>query len=337
MPNINSAQALQFVSRGIGNLIHKKPLALSLEITHACNCNCKHCDKGGKRPNEEQAPPERFAELVQSLKPLIAQISGGEPLLRNDVDDIIKRIKVWGKLPHMVFVTNAHLLTEEKYIELKELGIDEFSISLDYPDDRHDENRGIKGLYNHLENLIPKLTAHGNNDITMITVIRRDNLNDLPHCAERAVSWGANINFSTYTHLRTNDKSKSVRGKEDLDLLRKQLDYLIDFKYKTGKIFTTESVFNKYYEFFAKDSFIPDCKAGYRCLVVNPDGKLAPCAMQPYSYDTQKELVENFSKKNTCGGCLVSMRANSERSFGTLLKDSWISYKQMKNNTDKMT
>jgi MoaA/NifB/PqqE/SkfB family radical SAM enzyme len=210
--------------------------------------------------------------------------------------------------------------------------VDEFSISLDFPDERHDENRGAPGLYQHLSELIPNLTRHGKNDITLVSVIREQNLNDLPALAEHTIKWNTKINFSAYTTMRTGDVSLSVQP-EHLALLRKQIDYLIEFKRKTGRIFTSESILNRYYEFFANGSNIPNCKAGYRCLVVNPDGKMTPCALQyTLSYNTQKELIENFSKNNTCSKCYVSMRANTEKSFTTLIKDSWALFRQIRRN-----
>lgn len=327
MAGIDNVRALRLLTQGLSNLIYRKPLAISLEITHSCNCNCLHCDKGGIIPNEKLAPPERFGELVRELQPLFAQISGGEPFLREDVYDIIKEIKVWRRPPHIVFVTNAQLLDREKYLKLKEIGVDEFSISLDFPDERHDENRDVPGLYEHLDDLIPQLAQYRNNDITLISVIRKESLNDLPALTEHAVKWDVAINFSTYTSLRTGDRTKSV-DKDDLELLREQIDYLVDFKRKTGRVFTTETVLNRYYEFFANGSYMPNCQAGFRSLVVNPDGRLVPCAMQKYPFSDQNELINTFSKSNTCGGCYVSMRANTEKSFGLLLKDGLSVFRQ---------
>jgi len=328
MAYINYGRALKLLNLGIANLIYRRPLAISLEITHSCNCNCLHCDKGGMIVNEELAPTRRFGEIVKELKPLFAQISGGEPFLRADVFDIIKEIKVWGGPPHVVFVTNAQLLNKKKYLRLKQIGVDEFSISLDYPDERHDKNRGVPGLYAHLNDLIPQLARYRNNDITLISVIRKENLNDLPALAEHAVKWDTTINFSTYTPLRTGDRTKSVTGKKELELLRKQIDHLIDFKRTTGRVFTTETVLNRYYRFFANGSYMPNCQAGYRSLVVNPDGRLVPCAMQKKPFDSQADLVNNFSRTNTCGGCYVSMRANTEKSIGLLFKDGLSVFRQ---------
>jgi len=320
--------ALEFVRRGAFNLLTKRPLAISLEITHSCNANCKHCDKGGMIPGEVLAPPERFGAIVRELKPLVAQISGGEPLLRDDVFEIVREIKHWGHLPYVVFVTNAWLLNEQNYRKLKELGVDEFSISLDFPDERHDDNRGIPGLYDHLSETLPRLASYGNCDITLISVIRRETVPELPRLAEHAVMWNVKINFSAYTSLRTGDTEKLV-SQEELKFLRKQIDYLIDFKRRTGRVFTSEYVLNRYYEFFARGGYMPHCRAGIRSLVVNPDGRLAPCAMQHVSFDTREELLSSFSRTNTCGGCYVSLRANTEKSVRQQLKDAWESYRML--------
>jgi len=333
MPEIKLSKVFRIINRGIINLIRKKPIAISLEVTHSCNCNCEHCDKGGKIPDENLAPPERFGNLVRELKPIVAQISGGEPFLRDDIYEIVKQLNYSKFLPHLVFITNGWLLTEKKYLKLKQLGINEFGISLDFPDERHDENRKLPGLFKHLDKLLPKLASYNNNDITLISVIRKESLPELRKLTEQAVKWGVNINFSTYTPLRTGDKSKSINTDQDLTLLRKQIDYLIDFKLTTGKIFTYVSTLNRYYDFFASGSNLPPCKAGCRSLVINPGGKLAPCAMKPYSFNTIGELKKKNSDINQCGGCMVSLRANTEKSFGTFLKDSWLAYKQMRNNS----
>jgi MoaA/NifB/PqqE/SkfB family radical SAM enzyme len=328
MSKITVGKGLSMLAKGMRNLALKKPLAVSFEITHSCNCNCQQCDKGGRISDEILASPSRFGELAGQLRPVISQISGGEPLLREDIDEIITEVRTLGKPGLMVLVTNAELLTEDRYLHLKEMGIDEFSISLDFPDERHDKNRRNPGLYRHLDELLPRLASHGHRDITLISVIREQNLEDLPAMAEQALRWNISINFSAYTTLRTHDASLTIRP-ERLALLRKQIDYLIEFKKRTGRLFTPVSVLNRYYEFFANGGQIPGCRAGIRCLVINPDGNLAPCAMfHTDAYPTQKELIENFSATNTCGGCYVSMRANAEKSIGTLLKDAWGSFKQ---------
>ena len=125
-----------FVAEGVmrwaWNTIVNKPWAISIEVTHNCTADCEHCDKGKKIKNEIQATPEEYRRIYEEVRPLMVQVSGGEPLLRKDILDIVRIFKNPGHLPYIVFITNASLLTEEKYLQLKEAGVDQFSISLDF-------------------------------------------------------------------------------------------------------------------------------------------------------------------------------------------------------------
>ena len=123
--------ALQGAYRWIWNTLMQKPWAISIEVTHNCTANCEHCDKGELIKNEKQATPEEYRQIYEQIRPLVVQISGGEPLLRKDILDIVRIFNNPEHLPYIVFVTNASLLTEEKYDQLKKAGVDQFSISLD--------------------------------------------------------------------------------------------------------------------------------------------------------------------------------------------------------------
>ncbi len=325
MNKISKKRVAFFFFRSMKNLFLKKVLSVSLEITHSCNCNCNHCDKGGRIPNEKLASPERFGEIVRELKPLVAQISGGDPFLRKDLYQIVEKIRINKNYPYIVLVTNGWLFDENKYKVLKEIGVDEFSISLDFPDERHDENRSIAGLFQHLNNIVPKITKQGNQDITIISVIRNQTMAELVKLAEQARKWDASIVFSAYTPLRTKNFGDAPTRPDQLNFLRKKLNYLINNR-NNFKIYTTDSVLNGYYDFFSNNCYIPGCRAGHRSLVVNPDGKLAPCAMQPCSFDSREQLIEQFSKNNTCGGCYVSLRANTEKTLGKTIRDGYSFY-----------
>lgn len=314
MDKIPRRRALKIVVQGTKNLLSHRPLTISLEITHSCTGNCNHCDKGGIIENEKRASPERFIQICRELKPIAIQVSGGEPLLREDVYDIVRGIRALGDLPYIIFVTNASLLSLEKYLKLKEAGVDHFSISLDYPDERHDDNRHIPGLFAHLSGLVPKIAALDNHDITLETVIRRDNLRDLPLLVKRALEWGVKINLSVYTSLRTGNPDHLLHSEQDLQEFRDIIYWLVQCQRRTRCIMTTPKVLWRYYRFFADRGF-PDCHAGIRFVTVNPDGRFVPCAMYPHrSFDTLEELLRNFQERTLCDGCYISSRANSEKS-----------------------
>ena len=329
MKNIRTKQALRIFSGGVSNLINKKPLAVSFEITHSCNANCSHCDKEGMIPNEKLASPEKFNEVYMQLKPLFAQISGGEPLLRDDYLDIVKLFRSHGTMPMVAFVSNAALMTPEKYKELVANGVNQFSFSLDMPDKRHDENRYIPGLFDHLSDIVPKMTSMNHKNITMICVIRRQSLPYLIEIAEQAFKWNASMIFSSYTKLRTNSEEHCLSTPEEFQLLRKQIGKLIEMRRKGAPIINSEPVFKNMIKFF-ETQYIPNCRAGIRHLVVNPDGSMVPCAMFKKGYQTQKELINDFSKNNKCGACYVPLRANCELTVKELVGNFAFDYVKSK-------
>jgi molybdenum cofactor biosynthesis enzyme MoaA len=96
MANISLLQGIELVRGGIHHYITNRPIVVSYEVTLSCNCNCRHCDLGGLIKDEKQIKPEEYGDLTQRLKPLAAQISGGEPLLRKDIAAIVKAIKQSG-------------------------------------------------------------------------------------------------------------------------------------------------------------------------------------------------------------------------------------------------
>jgi len=325
MKSMSLTQSARIAGRALRNYITDKPLVISFEVTHSCTCNCLHCDRGGTTKEKELLKPGDYPALVSSLRPSVVQVSGGEPLLRKDVVDIVKAIKNRSNgLPYIIFVTNGSLLNKENYVELKEAGVDRISVSLDFPNEKHDEFRRLPGLYAHLEETIPRLAADfGNNDIAMNSAITKVNLPYLIDLAKKTEEWGVNISYSAYGILRTGDKSFFISSQEDLEMLQQKIHELIQLKKERGGILNSTYTLMKTYEFF-KNGCIPNCNAGRRFLVVRPNGYLIPCSMRPHHqlYSTQEEMLEEFSKPNKCGECYVAIRAYSDKSFGTLLKDS---------------
>lgn len=308
---ISTGRDYSLAYRGLRNYITKRPLSVSFEVTYSCNAHCKHCHLGGIIKNEDQAPPEKFGELADIIQPVVAQISGGEPLLRKDVADIVRAIRRPGKAPYIVLTTNARLLTKEKYYELIDAGVDQYSVSLDYPDERHDQYRKIRGLYNWIKNLIHKLHSENEKKITLSCVVQNDNFRDLLEIAQLARDWGVTMNFSTYTWLRTMNKDYMLT-KSELEEFMQIVDKLLEFNKSSNNFFSTEYTFKRMIDFFEHGT-IPNCGAGESFYIVNPNGKLSPCGLILKYYDSIKQMKKDFVKTNTCGECNTSIRANCEK------------------------
>ena len=313
MAHLSLLQGTKLVARGIHSYITKRPIVVSYEVTLSCNCNCHHCDLGGIIEDEKQIKPEEYRDLTQRLKPLAAQISGGEPLLRKDITAIVKAIKQSG-VQYLILVTNGVLLNESNYLQLREAGVNQFSVSLDFPDERHDEFRRRPGLYKRLEHSLPRLAKLGFRDIILNTAITKANLREILPLAKKAAEWDVDISYSAYTALRTSNEDYCLKNGEDLGILRQAINELIILKKQGTHLTNPELTLRDTLKFF-EQGYMPNCKAGITFLVVMPDGSLVPCSLHRTKYDTREEMVEKFSRTNRCGSCYVAIRSYSEMSF----------------------
>lgn len=323
MARVSAGKYLAVLFRAIGNKIAKKPIVVSFEVTLSCVANCLHCDTGGKRINEQQLKPEEYRKYIIELNPIAVQLSGGEPLLRKDLSDIIRAVKNGNSLPIVIVVSNGYLLNKDKYLELKDAGADRFSLSLDFPNEKHDEFRRLPGLFAHLSKIVPELVSLGNNDIAMNCCITKANLPYLIQIVEKCEEWGVKISFSAYSVKRTKDAQYFISSKEDLELLRKTIEELIKIRCERSTILNPVQVLWNTYTFF-KEGRIGNCHAGYNFLVVRPEGTLNPCSMyRERRYTKQEELIKDFSANNNCGDCYVAIRAYCDKSLWSLFKESF--------------
>ena len=283
----------------------RRPLFLNLEVTKRCNARCKHCDYW-KGPHEAEL--KDYAPVVQKINPLIVSFTGGEPLVRKDIFDLIQSIKENGGLFYLTMVTNGALLNLEKAEKLKKAGIDQLSISLDFLDERHDQTRGIKGLFVHLSNLIPDLSHIGFDNVALNTVIMENNLDQITRIAERAWDWGVKVSYSSYCEMKNNDRSLSVQS-ENLDKLKKIVAHLIQYKSSLGNI-TNSTYYLERIPIYFETGKIDGCLAGQRWLQVTPDGHLKPCSeLPPLGYFEDFPLPR---KKVFFASCWYSCRGEAQ-------------------------
>jgi MoaA/NifB/PqqE/SkfB family radical SAM enzyme len=314
-----SSASFALARRAVANYFTGRPFCVSFEITYSCNARCKHCHLGGA-VDEVRASAADFGRLARELKPVVGQVSGGEPLLRRDVEDVVRAIQNGRGVPFVVLTTNGALLDRAKYDKLRDAGVDEFSLSLDYPDERHDEFRGIPGLFGKIGRLAASLRDVADPKITLSCVVQRDNFREMVRLAELARSWNFKMNFSAYTPLRTHNLDYMIPAGE-IDELREMIRRLLEHKRAYGTVYTSDYVFGRMPEYFLNSS-IPGCRAGDRFFVVNPDGTLSPCGLIIRKFRSQREIKRRFLKDNTCAECFTSIRANTEKPVRYAVKDS---------------
>jgi MoaA/NifB/PqqE/SkfB family radical SAM enzyme len=321
---MNSSDTVKIGARSLWNRAKGWPVCVSFEVTHSCVADCVHCDKGGVKRETGLMSPRDYRRYSETLKPGLCQLSGGEPLMRDDLEDIIRALKRLSGLPMVVCVSNSWLMTEERYLSLNEAGASLFSISLDFPDKRHDDFRRIPGLFAKMNDLIPRLARnYGRQNIVLNSALTRANFAEIPALVTKAEEWGTQISFSAYSCLRTGDRSLRIDSPGDLALLRRHVDYLKEHRRRSASIRNSDHVLDRTYQFFAQGG-AKGCQAGRRFLVVRPDGLINACSMFPdMQYGSRNEAAKGFkTTREKCDQCYVSIRAGSERSLGGLLRDN---------------
>jgi|GEM_PF-2081529 len=147
------------------------PLNVTIQITNKCNLNCVHCHND-KEQILETMPMEKFKKLIDELsflKVFNINISGGEPLLIEDIINMVNYVTSCGMSCTMS--TNLTLLNEDNCIKLARAGLKKVHISLDSFDSAI-HNR-IRGVANSFERMIGNLHLLKENGIqyTMVTTL----------------------------------------------------------------------------------------------------------------------------------------------------------------------
>ena len=337
MRKVPLGESLRIIAQGSRNWIAGRPIVVSFEVTNSCTCYCKHCDHGGPKDTSKDMKPEAYREYMNVLKPVVVQVSGGEPLLRSDLEEVVRNIKSPSGLPYIILVSNWSSMTVDRYRKLREAGVDEFCVSLDFPDaERHNDFRGLTGHFEHLADVIPKAAALGHDDIVMNNCITSWNVADINATADKAKEWGANINFSAYSPRRINCRDYFPETPDKLAILDSELEKLKKKMNNSHWITNNNTTLDATREYFHRGG-APNCKAGLRWLVVTCDGALQPCSMQfkRYGLYEQAKMVKEFTEKNTCDECYVSIRSYLDKSYTQLLSENVAEFFSFKSKDSK--
>ncbi len=281
---------------------------INLEVTKRCNARCDFCDYWKEPKGEELSD---YVPVIKHLKPLSVSLTGGEPLLRKDLEKLIRSIRKSFGFVYISLITNGALLTEERGMDLWNAGLDELSVSLDYMDERHDRERRIKGLTKHILDVAPSLARNGVN-MCFNTVIKRSNFRELPLFARYVHSLGIKLSFSTYNWWRVGNKQYTIQD-EELEELKNVLETLKEIKRELGHIETGYFYFDRIPEFFLKGG-ISGCTAGINWVQVTPDGYIKRCSDFPKECHWSEWHKGTFAPTD-CIKCWYSCRGAAQEPF----------------------
>lgn len=170
---------------------------LRISVTNACNYSCFFCHREGHEINGGEMNPEEIGRLVRLLVRKgvkTVKITGGEPLTRKDLEEIIQRIKEAG-VEEISMVTNGWFLSD-RACSLKEAGLDRVNISLHSL--RREVYRKITGV-DGLDRALKAVDSALNCGLTPVkinvTALKGYNDNELWDLVNYASSKGARIQF----------------------------------------------------------------------------------------------------------------------------------------------
>jgi len=166
---------------------------LAWEVTRRCNLACLHCRAAaglGPYPGElTTAEGLALLDDLAAMGQVVVILTGGEPLLREDIYDLTAHGAKLGL--RMVMAVNGTLLTPAIAARLKEAGIQRLSISLDGADAAsHDHLRAVEGAYAGALAGVAACRESGL-PFQINTTVTRSNLKELPAIYELAIKLGA--------------------------------------------------------------------------------------------------------------------------------------------------
>lgn len=153
--------------------------AIQLEITKRCNFNCKHCYLGNERFEKDYLSTENIKSIICQASDLGVfefDITGGEPLVRSDIRELLQYIYVKGMRTRLY--TNGFLIDDEMIHFFKSINLYCVRISIDGNNENvHNSIRGVDSYKVIFEN-IEKLQRVGI-IVEITTIVMKENYNQV--------------------------------------------------------------------------------------------------------------------------------------------------------------
>jgi MoaA/NifB/PqqE/SkfB family radical SAM enzyme len=286
----------RMISWGLAAKDH--PILAHLIPIRRCNLSCTYCNEFDDF-SKPVAPTEmlRRVDLLAKLGTSIITISGGEPLLHPQLEEIVRRVRRHGILAGMI--TNGYLLTPQRIERLNRAGLDHLQISIDnvLPDEV--SKKSLKVLDSKLQMLARYAIFQVNINSVLGSPVRHPD--DALSVARRALELGFT---STVGILHDHDGQLQPLSEHQQNLFVQIM--------AMGK--RSYSRFNEFQKNIAH-GVANDwrCRAGSRYLYICEDGLVHYCSQQrgfpalPLEKYTPEHLAHEYHTQKSCAPhCTVS-------------------------------
>ncbi|KJS88658.1 MAG: Fe-S oxidoreductase [Peptococcaceae bacterium BICA1-8] len=295
-------------------------MIISWNTTNQCNMYCKHCYRDAGLKASEELSTEEGKNLITEIKKAgfkIMIFSGGEPLMRPDIFELVDHASKLGLRP--VFGTNGTLITRDVAKKLKNLGVMGMGISLDSLDpQKHNELRcyqdgfeqAVQGMENCLHEKLP-FQIH-----TTVMGWNKDEILDITDFAVEKGAVAHHFFFLVPTGRGANIETESLRAKDYEDtltkIMEKQKHVSIELKPTCAPQFIRIAK-----EMGMDIRFQRGCLAGTSYCIISPTGNVQPCAYLDVPIGNVKETpfsrlwaesevfktLRTLDYKGGCGTC----------------------------------
>lgn len=289
----------RMVARALKSKRH--PILAHIIPMRRCNLSCAYCNEYDKV--SEPVPTSEMLHRVDLLARLgtqIITISGGEPLLHPDLDEIIRAIRSHGTIA--TIITNGYLLTPERIERLNQAGLEHLQISIDNvtPDDV--SKKSLKVLDRKLE----WLAEYADFDVNINSVLGGGirHPEDAATITRRARSLG----FETTVGV-IHDHDGQLRPLKADE--RAVYDQILKERDPGFFAFAYDNLFHKNLTLGQPNQW--QCRAGSRYLYICENGLVHYCSQQrgypaiPLERYSQTDLDREYSTSKSCAPfCTVS-------------------------------
>ena len=294
-------------------MIASRPYALLAELTYRCPLHCPYCSNPTRARNDHQLITDEWKRVIRegaALGVLQIGFSGGEPLVRRDLTDLIRAARETNLYTNLI--TSGIGLDDDRVCTLRDAGLD--SIQLSFQSDSSDLADEIAGARAHQRKLdiAAKIRAAGI-ALSLNFVIHRRNIDRLPQMIDLAETLGAerielaNVQFYGWAFVNRPallpTRQQVVRARGVATAAKARLAGRIDIFY----------VLPDYYETRPKP-----CLNGWgqRYITVNPIGDVLPCP-------TASTAIPDFRFENARAHTLDWIWRESE-SFNRFRRTEWM-------------
>ncbi len=276
----------------------KHPILVHIIPNRRCNLACTYCneydDVSKPVPLEEM---KRRLDTLADMGTSVITISGGEPLMHPDLDEVIRHIRRRGIIAGMI--TNGFFLNKERIGQLNAAGLEHLQISIDNAMPDEVSKKSLKTLDGRLEMLSQYAVFQVNINSVLGSGVK--NPEDALAIAHRAVELGFT---STVGIIHDNNGQLKPLGPRETEIFEEIM--------ALGK--RSYSRFNDFQHSVARGKEHNwRCRSGSRYLYICEDGLVHWCSQQrgypgvPLSeYTTEMRHREYFTEKFCAARCTVS-------------------------------